>query len=105
MIIGIASCRTHSCNNASHEPISKPSMLAIPGAQVPYSEHSSFNELREFVAWLKPAEVIPSVFPSNNNSNEVRDWAWASMLMYGTGIVCLCALFPGHQLDRARELA
>ena len=30
-------------------------------AQVPYSEHSSFYEQREFVAWLQPREVIPSV--------------------------------------------
>ncbi|KAG1679991.1 hypothetical protein FOA52_007055 [Chlamydomonas sp. UWO 241] len=29
--------------------------------QVPYSEHSSFAELRDFVAWLKPLEIVPSV--------------------------------------------
>ena len=29
--------------------------------EVPYSEHSSFYEQREFVAWLQPREVIPSV--------------------------------------------
>ena len=28
---------------------------------VPYSEHSSFTELREFVAWLAPRTVTPSV--------------------------------------------
>lgn len=33
--------------------------------QLPYSEHSSFNELRDFVAWLRPRDVIPSV---NNDS-------------------------------------
>ncbi len=29
--------------------------------QVPYSEHSSFEELRQAVAWLQPRSIIPSV--------------------------------------------
>lgn len=28
---------------------------------IPYSEHSSVNELREFVAWLKPRRILPTV--------------------------------------------
>uniref|UniRef100_A0A1D1ZYG4 SAM domain-containing protein n=1 Tax=Auxenochlorella protothecoides TaxID=3075 RepID=A0A1D1ZYG4_AUXPR len=29
--------------------------------QVPYSEHSSFSELREFVTWFAPLRIVPSV--------------------------------------------
>eukprot|EP00198_Chlamydomonas_reinhardtii_P005761 XP_001695097.1 predicted protein [Chlamydomonas reinhardtii] len=34
---------------------------AVIGFSVPYSEHSSFSELRSFVRWLQPGRIIPSV--------------------------------------------
>eukprot|EP00958_Prasinococcus_capsulatus_P007856 scaffold734_cov352-Prasinococcus_capsulatus_cf.AAC.6 len=29
--------------------------------EVPYSEHSSFAELKQFVSWLQPVEIRPHV--------------------------------------------
>ncbi|XP_048351688.1 5' exonuclease Apollo [Sphaerodactylus townsendi] len=43
-------------------PTSRPVKINHPDAHViPYSDHSSFQELLEFVAWLKPCSIIPVV--------------------------------------------
>ncbi|NWH86085.1 DCR1B exonuclease, partial [Aegithalos caudatus] len=41
-------------------PTGRPMKVTHPGMHlIPYSDHSSFTELREFVKWLKPCSVIP----------------------------------------------
>lgn len=43
-------------------PTSRPVKINHPNAYiVPYSDHSSFQELMQFVAWLKPSSIIPIV--------------------------------------------
>ncbi|KAM3841878.1 5' exonuclease Apollo isoform 2-T2 [Vipera latastei] len=43
-------------------PTSRPVKIKHPNMYVvPYSDHSSFQELLEFVAWLKPCSIIPVV--------------------------------------------
>uniref|UniRef100_A0A8D0L8G4 5' exonuclease Apollo n=1 Tax=Sphenodon punctatus TaxID=8508 RepID=A0A8D0L8G4_SPHPU len=43
-------------------PTSRPVKVNHPNAYVvPYSDHSSFSELQEFVEWLRPCSVIPVV--------------------------------------------
>jgi DNA cross-link repair 1A protein len=48
--------KNESTNNVSTTQRGKITIYGIP-----YSEHSSFTELKRFVQFLKPAEVIPTV--------------------------------------------
>merc|ERR1719235_2077788 len=42
---------------------------------VPYSEHSSFAELRDFVAWTRPARIVPTVLGGGRQANREKQYA------------------------------
>ena len=39
---------------------------------IPYSEHSNFEELKEFVKFLKPRQVVPTVFKDENQRRAIH---------------------------------
>jgi len=71
--------------------------------EVPYSEHSSFTELREFVSWLDPGELIPSVLPNpegdRGGQEQPRNYqaAAASLVQLLTGALPPAPAKPGQK--------
>jgi len=53
-------------------PISIRSRDACEIHLVPYSEHSSYDELQQFVGWLKPHEVVPTVLDAGGDGKASR---------------------------------
>ncbi|PNH07331.1 DNA cross-link repair 1A protein [Tetrabaena socialis] len=51
--------------------------------QVPYSEHSSFSEMRDFVHWLQPGRIVPSV--NSDGPGGARTRAMLQLLQGGPG--------------------
>lgn len=67
--------RSHIFHKAHHLNVSCVVLLA----GIPYSEHSSFLEMKRFVQWLKPHKIIPTVNVGdwkarNEMEKHFRDW-------------------------------
>ncbi|KAM4623958.1 DNA cross-link repair 1A protein [Polymixia lowei] len=53
--------------------------IAIYG--IPYSEHSSFLEMKRFVQWLQPLKIIPTVNTGNRSSRRAMEKCFHEWLM------------------------
>ncbi|KAL1788868.1 DNA cross-link repair 1A protein [Sigmodon hispidus] len=70
---------THSNNITSIEDITPQTKGNISIYGIPYSEHSSYLEMKRFVQWLKPKKIIPTVnvgtFKSRNTMEKYfKEW-------------------------------
>ena len=60
----LGGARCHATAGATQTPMRQPGQPLPPGGvtllSAPYSEHSSFGELRQCVSWARPARVVPT---------------------------------------------
>lgn len=58
----------------------KQSSLPAVFTGIPYSEHSSFLELKRFVQWLQPLKIIPTVNVGSWNSRKAMEKCFGEWL-------------------------
>ena len=60
-----------SCKSKTFDIVRRVSRGNITIYGIPYSEHSSFTELRRFVQFLKPIDIIPTVNAADRTKRNV----------------------------------
>ena len=64
--------KEHSCEMSSVE-LSNGKMLEVEVRLICYSEHSAWPEIVEFVSFLKPRKVIPTVFSNDTDRRNIEN--------------------------------
>ncbi|XP_066960013.1 uncharacterized protein [Macrobrachium rosenbergii] len=70
----------HSENNEVLSDMSPKKFGGVYIYGIPYSEHSSYNELRRFVKYIRPKKIIPTVNVGNPNTRKKMEESFSEWL-------------------------